>query len=142
PGTALLHLYAKNKTDIQPTYNALKREAKDYDVYLASNMPARWHYSKKDDRFDRIGDIILVPHAPKVFNIGKGHVPVGEHGFDPAIPEMRATFYAWGPAFQKNKTIDGFENIHVYPIMARILGLEITDAIDGKIKVLKSILAK
>ena len=55
---------------------------------------------------------------------------------------MRATFYAWGPAFQKNKTIDGFENIHVYPLIAKILGLEITDKIDGKIKVLENILAK
>ncbi|HEX4374412.1 MAG TPA: ectonucleotide pyrophosphatase/phosphodiesterase, partial [Puia sp.] len=100
PGTALLHLYAKKKKDILPTYRALKLEAKDYDVYLATKMPVKWHYSKKDDRFNRTGDIILVPHPPKVFNIGKGHIPLGEHGFDPAIPEMRATFYAWGPAFQ------------------------------------------
>ncbi|HSZ85982.1 MAG TPA: ectonucleotide pyrophosphatase/phosphodiesterase [Puia sp.] len=142
PGTSLLHLYAKNKKNIQPTYKALKLEAKDYDVYLATKMPAKWHYSKKDDRFDRTGDIILVPHPPKVFNIGKGHIPIGEHGFDPAIPEMRATFYAWGPAFQKNKTIAGFENINVYPLIAKILGLEITDKIDGKLKVLENILAK
>ena len=142
PGTSLLHLYAKNKKDILPTYRGLKLEAKDYDVYLATKMPVKWHYSKKDDRFDRTGDIILVPHPPKVFNIGKGHIPLGEHGFDPAIPEMRATFYAWGPAFQKNKTIGGFENVHVYPLIAKILGLEITDKIDGKLKVLENILGK
>src|SRR5579871_2598774 len=141
-GAALLHLYAKDKKDIQPTYQALKSEAKDYDVYLASKMPKRWHYSKKDDRYDRIGDIILVPHLPKVFNIGNGHVPIGEHGFDPAIPEMRASFYAWGPAFQKHRTIEGFENVNVYPVIAKILGLEVRDKIDGKLKVLHSIIRK
>jgi predicted AlkP superfamily pyrophosphatase or phosphodiesterase len=142
PGAALLHLYARDEKGIQPTYNALKTEAKDYDVYLATRMPKKWHYGKKDDQFDRIGDIILVPHLPKVFNIGKGHPPIGEHGFDPAIPEMHASFYAWGPAFQSGQTIRGFENVHVYPLIAKVLGLDITDKIDGKLKVLENILSK
>jgi predicted AlkP superfamily pyrophosphatase or phosphodiesterase len=141
PGLPLLHLYAKDKSYIQPTYEALKKEATDFDVYLANKMPKRWHYSKKDDQYNRIGDIILVPHPPKIFSITKGHLPIGEHGFDPAIPEMHATFYAWGPAFQKNKTIDGFENINVYPMIAKILGLHIDEKIDAKLKVLKPILA-
>jgi predicted AlkP superfamily pyrophosphatase or phosphodiesterase len=140
PGTTLLHLYAKNKEDIAPAYEALKKEAKDYDVYLATKMPKQWHYSKKDDKFDRTGDIILVPHPPKVFGITKGHIPIGEHGFDPAISEMHATFYAWGPAFKNHQTINGFENINVYPLIAKILGLKISDKIDGKLKVLKEII--
>ncbi len=140
PGTSLLHLYAKNKEDIAPTYEALKKEAKDYDVYLATKMPAKWHYSKKDDRYDRTGDIILVPHPPKVFGITKAHIPIGEHGFDPAISEMHATFYAWGPAFKNHQTINGFENINVYPLIEKILGLQITGKIDGKLKVLKGII--
>ena len=62
-------MYAKNPADILPAYKALKSAAKDYDVYLATNMPERWHYNKKNDRYNRIGDIILVAHAPKVFNL-------------------------------------------------------------------------
>jgi len=45
-GNTLLHLYAKNKTAIMPTYKA-KKAAKDFDVYLASEIPMRLHYSKK-----------------------------------------------------------------------------------------------
>jgi predicted AlkP superfamily pyrophosphatase or phosphodiesterase len=143
PGLPLLHLYAKDKSYIEPTYEALKKEAVDFDVYLTSKTPKRWHYRKKDDVYNRLGDIILVPHAPKIFSIMKGgHLPIGEHGFDPAITEMHASFYAWGPAFQKNKTIDGFENVNVYPMIAKILGLQIDEKIDGKLKVLKPILAK
>jgi predicted AlkP superfamily pyrophosphatase or phosphodiesterase len=140
-GTSLLHLYAKSKEDIDPTYQALKKEAKDYDVYLAADMPAAWHYSSKEDRFDRIGDIVLVPHLPKVFNISKRRVSIGEHGFDPTLQDMHASFYAWGPMFNQHQTINGFENIHVYPLIAKILGLQLTEKIDGDLKVLAPILA-
>lgn len=134
---SLVHLYAKDTNDIQATYNALKKEAQDYDVYLTQDMPARWHYSKKDDVYHRLGDIILVPHPPKVFNILHRRMPVAEHGFDPELPEMHASFYAWGPAFRKHKKIASFENVNVYPLIAHILGLENTEAIDGRLEILQ-----
>jgi len=139
-GDVLVHLYAYNEKDIQPTYTALKKEAVDYDVYLASEVPARWHYGAADDRYQRIGDIILVPHAPKSFSFRKRRPIPGKHGFDNAIPDMQATFYAWGPAFKNQLQIDAFENVNVYPLVAHILGLHITEKIDGDLKVLKPIL--
>lgn len=139
-GDVLVHMYAYNEKDIQPTYEALKKEAVDYDVYLASNVPARWHYGAADDWYKRIGDIILVPRAPKSFNFRRRRPLPGKHGFDNALPEMHATFYAWGPAFKKQLKIDSFENVHVYPLVAKLLGLTITEKIDGDFKVLKPIL--
>lgn len=140
PGDVLVHLYAKDQAAILPGYAALKQQAVDFDVYLSSEIPARWHYSAKDDLYNRIGDILLVPRAPKVFNFRNRRVLPGQHGFDNALPEMRATFYAWGPSFKQNVQIDAFENVNVYPLVARILGLHITDAIDGSINVLQPIL--
>ena len=137
---ALMHLYAKDKTAIQPTYEKLKATAKDYDVYLATALPAKWHYSKADDKYNRVGDIILVPHLPKVFNISNRKITPGKHGFDPALKDMRATFYAWGPMFKPHKKIKGFENVHVYPLVASMLGLTYTEQIDGDINVLGGIL--
>ena len=137
---ALMHLYAKDKAAIQPTYGQLKAVAKDYDVYLATAMPERWHYSKSDDRYNRVGDIILVPHLPKVFNISNRKITPGKHGFDPAIKDMRASFYAWGPQFKAHKKIKGFENVHVYPLIAKMLGLTYTEQTDGNISVLNNIL--
>jgi hypothetical protein len=56
---------------------------------------------------------------------------------------MRASFMAWGPAFKKGLTIEGFENVHVYPLVANLLGLKYNEqAIDGKFEVLKPILKK
>ncbi len=137
---AIVHMYAKNTADIMPAYKELKSAAKDYEVYLATNLPARWHYSKKDDRYNRIGDIILVSYPPKVFNLNGRHLNPATHGFDPALPVMHATFYAWGPAFKSKMKIKGFENVNIYPLITRILQLKNTDPVDGHIKVLKPIL--
>lgn len=45
----LVELYAKDKSAIQSTYDRLKTEAKDYNVYLKTNVPANLHYSQTDD---------------------------------------------------------------------------------------------
>ncbi len=139
---AIAHLYAKDPSDILPAYKILKSAAKDYDVYLAEKLPARWHYSKKDDKNNRIGDIILVSHIPKVFKFGSRSVPVATHGFDPADALMHASFYAWGPDFKSHLKIKGFENIHIYPLIASVLQLKITDPVDGNLNVLSPILKK
>lgn len=141
PGDALVHLYARNKSDIKPTYKALKKQAVHFTVYLINKTPKRWHYRTKDDAFNRLGDILLVPVLPKVFNFSGRRITPGKHGFDPAIPDMRASFYAWGPAFKEHLVIDGFENVHVYPLIANILGLVYDpNAIDGKLSVLQPVL--
>lgn len=137
---SLVHMYAKNPKDILPAYQKLKEAAKDYIVYLATNLPERWHYNKKNDRYNRIGDILLVANAPKVFNLTKRSLPAATHGYDPAIAPMHATFYAWGPVFKSKLKIQGFENINIYPLIAYILQLKITESVDGSLKVLKPIL--
>lgn len=140
PSDVLLHLYAKDKKYIKPAYKAMKREAKEYDVYLPSRTPRRWHFSAKDDRFKRTGDIYLVPKWPKIFNLRKRKPNPGQHGFDNALPDMQASFYAWGPAFKQGLTIEPFENVNVYPLVASILGLTIAEKTDGRPGVLKPIL--
>lgn len=139
-GTTTAHLYAKNKKDIKPTYKKLKADANEYDVYLTNKTPKRWHYRTKDDRFHRIGDILMVPHFDKGFSFSGRKISYGEHGFDNSFPEMQATFYAWGPAFKEHYTIENFANINIYPMVAHILGLHVDGKIDGKYKVLKGIL--
>ncbi len=134
-----LGLHAKNKENIQPVYEQLKKEANGYSVYLKENMPSYLHYGKSDDSLNRIPDILLLPEWPRVFS---NRTPgIGHHGFDPvAVKDMHAIFYAWGPAFKKNVTIPAFENVHVYPMVASLLGLKCTEKIDGKKEVLQKIL--
>jgi predicted AlkP superfamily pyrophosphatase or phosphodiesterase len=138
-GGTMIHLYAKDKSAIAATCEALKKSADGYDVYLPDQTPAAWHYRVADDRYHRIGDILLVAHFPRVFH-DRGRMLAGEHGYDPTLPDMGATFYAWGPAFRQGVTIPAFENVNVYPLIAHILGLRIDQPIDGSLKVLKGTL--
>ena len=139
-GDAILQLYVNDTKDIKPLYEKLKQQAVDYDVYLATDMPKRWHFSASDNKDGRIGDIILIPHFPKIFNLAGKPTTKGKHGFDNDMLEMQATFYAWGPAFKEGLKIDSFENVHVYPLLAEILGLSFEHKIDGDIAVLSPIL--
>jgi len=137
-GSALLQLYAKDTAAIIPTYQALIKEANGYDVYLKDNTPTNFHYSSLDDRFNRIGDIVLVAKLPYTFSLNGRPSSQGKHGYDPRLPEMRASFLAWGPAFKAGKKMNGFENVHVYPLIAKILGLQFDQkTIDGNLSVLK-----
>lgn len=142
-GDALLHLYAKDTSKIESTYQALKKDSR-FTTYKLDETPDYWHYKKADDWHHRLGDLILVPSSiHQVFNLGTRKPTPGKHGFDNKEVDMRASFMAWGPAFKKGLTIEGFENVHVYPLVAKILGLKVDETkIDGSLKVLKPILKK
>lgn len=142
-GGILEQLYAKDPADVQKTYEQLKKDAKDYDVYLRVNMPEHFHYGKIDDWHNRIGDILLIPHWPKIFKLGNYTPDPGWHGYDPVtVKDMRATFYAWGPAFKQNMQVDTFPNVDVFPVIAQILGLNYTYKIDGRKELAEKILIK
>ncbi len=141
PSDVLIHIYAKDPSYIQPTYEKLKAQATDYDVYLATETPSHWHYGASDDQYKRIGDIVIVPRYPKIFAWGTRRVFPGRHGYDPRlVKEMQATFMAWGPQFKKGKQIGSFENVHIYELVARLLGLKIETPTDSKRRVLKKII--
>ena len=138
----LLRVVVKNPAEVKSVFRELRRnKTKDYKVYLDKRFPKRFHFGLKDDRYDRIGQILLVPKSPEIFLEKGKKTSVGKHGYDPkTTPEMRATFYAFGPAFKNHLKINKFSNVNVYPLIAKILGLKITEPIDGNIKVLDKIL--
>lgn len=137
----LLRVFVKNPDEVKAVYKELKaNKTDDYEVYLDKKLPKYLHFATRDDKYNRIGQILLLPKAPKIFLEKGKKTSVGKHGYNPkTVPEMKATFYAWGPAFKNNMEIGEFTNINVYPLVADILGLKINQPIDGKIKVLKKI---
>lgn len=54
----------------------------------------------------------------------------GDHGWDPAMPEMRALFVANGPAFRPGVTVAPFANTNVAPLLRRLLGLPPGEGLD------------
>ena len=56
---------------------------------------------------------------------------------------MGAIFYADGPDIKTVPEIEPFENVHIYPFVAALLGLEFDpQSIDGNIEVLEAIIEK
>jgi predicted AlkP superfamily pyrophosphatase or phosphodiesterase len=47
----------------------------------------------------------------------------GNHGFDPHLPDMQAVFIGHGPAFRQGVTLPAFDNVDVYPLLARLAGV-------------------
>ncbi|GHA59491.1 alkaline phosphatase family protein [Pontibacter akesuensis] len=137
-----LHAKEQSKRAIKRSYKQLKQEANGaYHVYTRNNLPRHLHYGRKDDAFRRVGDILLLTDAPKVFHFGTRTPSPGTHGYDPvAVKDMHATFYAWGPAFKEGLKIPAFQNIHVYPVVTELLGLPYKHKIDGNKSVAEQVL--
>jgi predicted AlkP superfamily pyrophosphatase or phosphodiesterase len=140
----LVELYAKDPKYIPDTYNTLLQGATaDYSVYLKTNVPAKLHYGAADDWHNRIGDILLRPNWPRVFNLYGRKMDPGWHGYDATVvPDMRATFYAWGPAFKSHLTVPPFTNVDIFPVIKQLLGLNYTGKIDGTPKLADEILLR
>ena len=138
----LLRVVVKNPNEIKTVYHQLKvSKTDDYKVILTKRFPRKLHYGTKDDKYNRIGQILLVPNAPKIFLEKGKSTSVGKHGYNPRItPEMKAVFYAWGDVFKNNLEISEFSNVNVYPLVAEILGLKVYQTIDGSPKTAKKVL--
>lgn len=139
-GDALLQVYAKNQASVPGVLKELRKQTA-FQTYLLDETPEHWHYRKADDYFNRLGDILLVPNHPNIFNFSPRKPYPGKHGFDNHRPDMQASFQAWGPAFKAGLKIAAFENVNVYPLVGKILGLTIDETkIDGRLKALAPIL--
>ena len=66
---------------------------------------------------------------------------LGNHGYDPAEPTMAAVFLAHGPAFRSGVVVPAFDNVDVYQLLARLMGLRPL-ANDGSLTPLKPALAR
>ena len=123
-------LYAPTDADAQKAYDEFKAHPDPrFTVYRRLDVPKSLAY----DVSPREGDPVVVPNGPYGLY---AHAPtkkpnVGSHGFDPhTMPEMKAIFYAEGPDIRAGVRLKSFDNIDVYPFVAKLLGLE-TPPIDG-----------
>jgi len=104
-------------------FNALKNGNKNsMNVYMKEDLPESWHYGQND----RVTSIVISSKPGySVYWLFTGfHPNTGEHGYDNNLVNMRASYYSIGPSFKKNLKIKGFENVHIYPLMCHLLGLE------------------
>ncbi|MGE5722266.1 MAG: ectonucleotide pyrophosphatase/phosphodiesterase [Sphingomonadales bacterium] len=131
---------------------ALKRVSKrlvgrhgHVECWRREALPARFHYGANA----RIAPIVCL--ADKGWNIStraeRAKSPprdgpvFGDHGFDPADPDMAAIFIAAGPAFRHGVRLPPFDNVDVYPLLADVIGVTPQPG-DGSIRSLLPALAE
>lgn len=92
-------------------------------VYRRNEVPARFHF----DSGPRITPLVLMAdvgwemttHA----RLAARRPKPGAHGYDNAAISMGALFVAAGPGFRRGVTVAPFQNIHVYDLLCRLMGL-------------------
>ena len=124
-GNPFTHIFVKDSNDIDALYNKLKGAHEGIKVYKRADIPKGWHMNNDD----RTGDIFVVTDGGgMIFARGLKsvykHAPLGMHGYDRFDQDMQATFIAAGPNFKKGVSAKQIENVEVYGIVARALGIK------------------
>ncbi len=129
-----VHIFVKNGRSIDEVYNKLKNANKRLKVYKREDIPKDWHLNNPD----RTGDIFAVADQGGMIFVRTmkstyKYPATGMHGYDRFDQDMQATFIAAGPNFKKGVKAKAIENVEVYGIVARALGIKPAKT-DGDIK--------
>ena len=135
-------LYPQTEADASRIYKKLRAADAGFLVYRRAQVPADLHYNSNP----REGDPVVIAKGPYLIRATAAQpgqsdfVPMGEHGYNPyEMSSMRAIFFAEGPDIRRGVTLKPFENINVFPLITKILGLE-SPKVDGTVNVLSNIL--
>ncbi|MBN3583732.1 alkaline phosphatase family protein [Algoriphagus aestuarii] len=147
---ALVHVYLDDPEDKKEAIQRMQQFEDGFRVFDSSDPIC---YQDLSVYGDRIGDVILLADLGYYFMENEEYREVitrrmridgtsvrGTHGFSQKYPEMHGIFYANGPQIQEGLKIDSFDNIHIYPLICKILGLPVPADIDGNLETLQPIL--
>ena len=116
PGTEDAML--RSLTGVHPHLHAARKSA----------MPERLHY-RAHRRIPEIvvwadaGWTIYATRTARAEAIARRDFARGAHGYDPAERDMHGVFVAAGPSFKKGITTPPLDNVDVYPLLARLIGI-------------------
>ena len=112
-----------------PGYNAeterkLLAPRPHHRCYRKGELPARLAYG----RHRRVPAIVCIadPGWLILTRADAASLPPvgGDHGYENGHPSMEAVFLAAGPAFQVGAVAPVFDNVDIYPLLARLLGVK------------------
>lgn len=98
------------------------------ECWRKSEVPARWHYGTHPRvpaivcQADPGWIVIARPDGAMAQREWPDHA-TGSHGYAPELPEMRAVFVADGPRIADGKRLPPFDNVDVYPLLMRLIGV-------------------
>ena len=108
------------------------QEAKAEAILLAPHPHLQcWRKDQVPERFDygtnpRVTPIVCLSVLGGEVKTKAQKIDGGDHGYDPADPNMQAFFVARGPAFKHGAVLPPIDNVDIYPLMAKVLGVTAT----------------
>ncbi|WP_373487118.1 ectonucleotide pyrophosphatase/phosphodiesterase [Blastomonas sp.] len=120
-------------------YDALLQPREHMSCYRKEDLPAHLHYGKNP----RVAAIICIASNGWTILSGPPRYPVtgGAHGYDPNNSDMHGLFMAFGPSIKPTASLPLFDNVDVYPLVARLAGIEALPS-DGNAATLAGLLAQ
>lgn len=107
-------------------YSALADAHPELAVYRKREIPERYHLRESP----RMAPIMATPAVGweavtrEVFERFRHRMLKGDHGQDPLDERMHGIFVASGPSFKQGLTIERFESVEIYNLLAATLRLE------------------
>lgn len=141
---AIVNIHPHEGVSIDRVLQYLKSRQHHFKVYRTEDTP-EFEYRPQNKDW---GAIQVIPDIGYYFSGKKGIAAhreagttvIGVHGYTPTMRDMHGIFYAKGPAFKSGYTIPSLANVHLYPLMCELLGLDIPADIDGALEEIKSVL--
>ena len=107
-------------------YRTLRGKHPHLSVWKRQDIPDRFHYRAHR----RIPPVVLLADIGWSLTVTRRDLVEhperfrgGAHGYDDTVSVMRAIFLAQGPAFRSGVAVSAFRNVHIYDLIASILGL-------------------
>ncbi len=90
-------------------------------AYRREDLPSHLHYGTHH----RIPEVVLIADPGWIAGVrpSPSGYNRGEHGYDWLWEDMHSIFYAEGPAFKKDFTVDTLFNVDIYNVITRVLGI-------------------
>lgn len=131
---------------VEEVESALLGRHERFECWRKGELPQRWAYGRHARipaifcQADTGWRFVSRERAARRPGGWEGGFNLGSHGFDPDDPAMRALFIAHGPDIRAGHVIEPFDNIHVQPLLLRLLEIEGPDGVDGDPAVLAPVL--
>jgi len=141
---AIVNIHPKEGIEVDSILTYLGNQGSHFSAYKTRDTPGFEYIPQNEDW----GAIQVIPDYGYYFSslVGIGmrkksaRKNFGVHGYAPSHKEMHGIFYANGPAFKKGYETESIQNIHIYPLMCKILDLPIPSDIDGKLAQIEKVL--
>ena len=118
----VLHIAPKTGT-ADALYAKLRDKHPALTVYRRAEIPAYLHFAG-NPRIQPIIALAADGWAITTHTRDDSHPNGGEHGYDGRYMSMHGLFVAAGPDVRPGMVVPEFENIHIYELMCRMLGLK------------------